>query len=68
MIEENNFNQPPAAREPGEKKKTTVICSWCKKVIGEKDEEMASGSGIDHGICDECKIKVKKGTWKPEES
>ena len=30
-----------------------IICGWCNKVIGEKP-----GSGMTHGICDECSDRI----------
>jgi|GEM_PF-1039759 uncharacterized CHY-type Zn-finger protein len=64
MIGEKNFNQPPAEKpEEEEKKKFTkvkIICGWCRKEIGEKEVEMASGSDVTHGICDECKANAKE--------
>ncbi len=33
----------------------TVECAWCKKVIGEKEDD--GQTGITHGICPECSAK-----------
>ena len=29
-----------------------VVCAWCKKVMGEK--ENLAGCLVSHGICEEC--------------
>ena len=35
-----------------------IICSYCKKNMGQKDGE--GQTGISHGICDECLEKVRE--------
>lgn len=42
----------------------TIVCSWCKKKIGEKE----GGEGISHSVCPECKLKVEEEirNWKGE--
>jgi len=35
------------------------ICGYCGELLGVKDGEGVSG--LSHGICGECKIKVMKG-------
>lgn len=34
-----------------------IVCSWCKKNLGEKDGE--GETGISHGMCPECLKKMK---------
>jgi len=34
-----------------------IICSWCKKDMGEKDGE--GETGISHGMCDACMKKIE---------
>ena len=33
-----------------------IVCSWCGKVMGEKDGEGIDG--ISHSVCDECYTKL----------
>lgn len=33
-----------------------IICSWCKKDLGEK--EPLGDSTISHGICDDCYLEI----------
>jgi len=40
-----------------------IVCSWCGKVMGEKDGEGIDG--ISHSVCDECYTKL---THKAKES
>jgi phage FluMu protein Com len=51
----------------GDKKPGTIVCSWCKKVLGTS----ADFEGTSHGICPECKAgmiaRVKELTrWEVE--
>ena len=47
------------------KKKKYIFCSWCQKVFDKETKMQVAGIEFDlaksHGMCDECKIKVKKG-------
>jgi hypothetical protein len=43
-----------------ELKKATmrIICAWCQKEMGTKEDPTGDGSRITHSICDECTRKA----------
>lgn len=47
------------------KEKNYMFCSWCQKVFDKETKKVVPGIefklGKSHGICDECKMKVKNG-------
>ena len=36
-----------------------IICAWCNKVLGEKEDPRGSGR-VSHGICEDCQRKIDK--------
>jgi len=34
-----------------------IVCSWCKKDMGEKDGQ--GETGISHGMCEDCMKKME---------
>ena len=45
------------------KSKLEIICAWCKKHLGHKEdfkENSGSEKSITHGICEECSDKLQE--------
>jgi len=55
------MEKEPEFKSTPEKKKKMIkrVCSWCGKVMGEKEGEEGDGE-ITHGICGECKKKMEE--------
>ena len=44
-----------------------IVCAWCEKIIGFKEQENKRDDRVSHGICDDCfKEKIEPHLKKME--
>lgn len=65
MEGENNFIIPP--KEEQKLYKAKVVCSYCGKLMGEKDGFKQEGL-ISDGVCEECLAKAKEKLKESEKN